>query len=79
MITFFVSIAALVLGYVFYGKLMENIFGADKNRETPVMSMNDGVDYMPLPKWKNFSDPIFKYCRPRTYFWCCCREPCGVR
>jgi len=54
MITFFVSIAALVLGYVFYGKLMENIFSADKNRETPAMSMNDGVDYMPLPKWKTF-------------------------
>lgn len=54
MITFFVSIVALVLGYVFYGKLMENIFGADKNRETPAMSMNDGVDYMPLPKWKTF-------------------------
>ncbi len=54
MITFFVSIVALVLGYVFYGKLMEKIFGADENRETPAMSMNDGVDYMPLPKWKTF-------------------------
>lgn len=48
MITFFISILALVLGYVFYGKLMENIFGADGNRETPAMSMNDGVDYLSL-------------------------------
>ncbi len=54
MITFFISIVALVLGYIFYGKLVEKIFGADKNRETPAMSMNDGVDYMPLPKWKTF-------------------------
>ncbi|GET28835.1 carbon starvation protein A [Prolixibacter sp. SD074] len=54
MITFFISIVALVLGYMVYGKLMEKIFGADKNRETPAMSMNDGVDYMPLPKWKTF-------------------------
>jgi carbon starvation protein CstA len=54
MITFFISILALVLGYVFYGKLMEKIFGIDQNRETPAMSMKDGVDYMPLPKWKTF-------------------------
>lgn len=54
MITFFISIVALVLGYIFYGKLAEKIFGADENRETPAMSMNDGVDYLPLPKWKTF-------------------------
>ena len=54
MITFFVSILALILGYVFYSKLAERIFGADKNRETPAISMNDGVDYLPLPKWKTF-------------------------
>ena len=54
MITFFISILALILGYIIYGKLMEKIFGADKNRETPALSMNDGVDYLPLPKWKTF-------------------------
>jgi carbon starvation protein CstA len=54
MITFFVSILALILGYVFYSKLAERIFGADKNRETPALSMTDGVDYLPLPKWKTF-------------------------
>ena len=54
MITFFTSIVALILGYIFYGKLVEKIFGADGNRETPAINMNDGVDYMPLPKWKTF-------------------------
>lgn len=54
MITFFVSILALVLGYVLYSKVVERIFGADKNRETPAISMTDGVDYLPLPKWKTF-------------------------
>lgn len=54
MITFFVSVAALVLGYVFYSKLAERIFGADETRETPALAMNDGVDYLPLPKWKTF-------------------------
>jgi carbon starvation protein CstA len=54
MITFFISIAVLVLGYFFYGSLVERIFGADKSRKTPAMTMNDGVDYLPLPKWKTF-------------------------
>lgn len=54
MITFILSIIALVFGYVFYGMLVEKIFGADKNRQTPALSMNDGVDYLPLPKWKTF-------------------------
>jgi carbon starvation protein CstA len=54
MVTFVLSIMALVLGYLLYGRLVEKIFGADKNRETPALSMNDGVDYLPLPKWKTF-------------------------
>lgn len=54
MITFFISIALLVLGYIFYGKVAERIFGADEKRETPAISMKDGVDYMPMPKWRTF-------------------------
>lgn len=54
MITFFISIAALILGYVFYGKFVERIFVIDKNKKTPAHYMNDGVDYIPLPLWKTF-------------------------
>ncbi|WP_139956726.1 carbon starvation CstA family protein [Flavicella sediminum] len=54
MITFFISVVALILGYIFYGKLVERIFVIDKEKETPALYMNDGVDYMPLPKWKTF-------------------------
>jgi len=54
MISFLISMLALVLGYVFYGILVERIFGADKNRQTPAIAMKDGVDYLPLPKWKTF-------------------------
>lgn len=54
MITFFISILALILGYIFYGMMVEKIFGADENRKTPALSMTDGVDYLPLPKWKTF-------------------------
>ncbi len=54
MITFFISILALVLGYIFYSKVAERIFGADEKRKTPAMTMKDGVDYMPMPKWRTF-------------------------
>lgn len=50
MISFLLSIAALILGYVFYGALTEKVFGVDPSRKTPAISMADGVDYVPL-KW----------------------------
>lgn len=54
MITLLVSIAILILGYVFYGKFVEKYFGIDKNRKTPAIEINDGVDYVPMPTWKVF-------------------------
>lgn len=54
MITFFLSLIALLLGYLFYSKIIERIEGIDTNRETPAFSLKDGVDYIPLPWWKIF-------------------------
>lgn len=54
MITFLLSIAALILGYFFYGKLVEKIFGIDENRKTPAETMTDGVDFVPLGWGKIF-------------------------
>ncbi len=48
MITFIVSIALLLLGYVVYARVVERIFGVDVNRATPAVTLNDGVDYVPL-------------------------------
>ena len=53
MVTFIVSLLALVLGYVFYGKLVETIFSPD-DRKTPAVRINDGVDFIVLPSWKVF-------------------------
>ena len=53
MITFFVSLALLVLGYLTYGKVVERIFGPD-NRATPAVCRADGVDYVEMPTWKVF-------------------------
>lgn len=54
MITFLVSVVALILGYVIYGALVERVFGADENRMTPALAQQDGVDFVPLGWKKNF-------------------------
>ena len=54
MITFFLSIGLLILGYLCYGAIVEKQFGADSNRKTPAVEVNDGVDFVPLPAWKMF-------------------------
>lgn len=53
MITFTVSLIALVVGYLVYGRLVERIIAPD-DRPTPAISMADGVDYVVLPGWKIF-------------------------
>ena len=52
MFSFLISLAALVLGYLLYGKFVERAFGADPSRPTPAISMTDGVDYVPMPSWR---------------------------
>ena len=51
MISFLVSLVALIIGYFTYGKFVEKVFGIDENRETPAVRMADGVDYVEID-WK---------------------------
>ena len=53
MISFTLSLVALVLGYVLYGRYVERVFGPD-NRVTPALAKADGLDYIVLPNWKIF-------------------------
>ena len=53
MITFIISIIALVLGYLVYGAIVERVMSPD-DRETPALRLADGVDYVVLPTWKVF-------------------------
>lgn len=53
MISFTLSLVALLLGYLLYGRLVERIFRPD-NRVTPAVSKADGLDYIVLPGWKIF-------------------------
>ena len=82
MISFAISIIALILGYFVYGRFVERTFGPD-DRPTPAISMADGVDYVTLPAWKIFmiqflniagTGPIFGaimgiWYGPSAYLW----------
>ncbi len=54
MITFLISIVALILGYVFYGRFVAKVFGTDPSAITPAKRLADGVDYQELPVWRVF-------------------------
>jgi carbon starvation protein CstA len=51
MLSFIIAIAALIVGYVLYGKLVERIFGINPAAATPAVRIHDGVDYVELD-WK---------------------------
>ena len=53
MISFILSLVALVLGYFIYGKFVEKVFGPD-DRPTPAVTKADGVDFIAMPNWKVF-------------------------
>ena len=83
MYSFLLSLAALVLGYLLYGKFVEKVFGPDPKRPTPAISKADGVDYIALPNWKVYmiqflniagTGPIFGAIMgakfgPASYLW----------
>ena len=53
MISFIVCLAVLIGGYFVYGRIVEKIYGPD-DRQTPAVRINDGVDFVVMPKWKLF-------------------------
>lgn len=82
MVSFIISLVALVLGYMLYGKFVAKVFGPD-DRPTPAVTKADGVDFMVLPSWKIFmiqflniagTGPIFgaimgAWYGPVAYLW----------
>ncbi|MFD0965638.1 carbon starvation protein A [Seminibacterium arietis] len=52
MLWFFLCVLLLLMGYFFYSKLIEKIFVINPTRKTPALSMQDGVDYVPMSKKK---------------------------
>ena len=54
MITFLICLAALVISYFTYGKYLEKKCDINPSNPVPSKTMYDGVDYLPLPRWKVF-------------------------
>ena len=49
---FIIGLLILLGGYAVYGRFVEKALSPD-DRETPAVSLRDGVDFMVLPPWKN--------------------------
>ena len=54
MITFLSCLAVLIAAYFLYGKFLDKLTGIDGNAQVPSEKLYDGVDYMPLPRWRIF-------------------------
>ena len=54
MITFFSCLAVLIASYFLYGKFLDKQVAIDGKAEVPSERLYDGVDYMPLPRWRIF-------------------------
>ena len=54
MTTFLVCLALLVAAYFTYGRYLERLVDIDPAAETPCKRLYDGVDYVPLPRWRIF-------------------------
>jgi carbon starvation protein CstA len=52
LVTFLIGLAVLAAGGFWYGRVCEREFGPD-DRPTPAVTLDDGVDYVPMNKWKN--------------------------
>lgn len=52
MVTFMIGLILLIGGGVVYGGFCQRMFKPD-DRQTPAVRMNDGVDFVPMKKWKN--------------------------
>ena len=52
MLTFIIGLAILIVGGVAYAGIVDKAFGPD-DRKTPAIALNDGIDFVPMNKWKN--------------------------
>lgn len=54
MITFLICLTALVVAYFTYGRYLEKVCEVNPNNPVPSKTHYDGVDYIPLPRWRIF-------------------------
>lgn len=54
MITFLVCLVLLVVAYFAHGSYLERVCKIDPKRAVPSQSLYDGVDYVPMSRWRTF-------------------------
>jgi len=53
LITFIIGLVILIVGAAIYGSICERIMKPNASAQTPAVKLKDGVDYVPMNKWKN--------------------------
>lgn len=83
MYSLLICLAALIVGYLIYGKFIEKVYGIEPGRPTPAVAKADGVDFVSMPAWKVYmiqflniagTGPIFGAIMgakfgPSSYIW----------
>ena len=54
MITFIICLALLVAAYFGYGAYLDRVCQIDGKADVPSKTLYDGVDYIPMPRWRTF-------------------------
>ena len=54
MVTFLICLAVLIASYFLYGEFLDRLTSIDGKAVVPSERLYDGVDYMPLPRWRIF-------------------------
>lgn len=54
MVTFLLCLALLVAAYFGYGAYLDRICKIDTKAAVPSATLYDGVDYIPMPRWRTF-------------------------
>lgn len=54
MITFLICLAALTAAYFTYGRYLEKVCDINEANPVPSKTHYDGVDYIPMPRWRIF-------------------------
>ena len=54
MLTFIICLVLLVVAYFTYGRYLDRVCMIDTNADVPSKKLYDGVDYVPMPRWRVF-------------------------
>jgi carbon starvation protein CstA len=54
MVTFLICLSLLVAAYFCYGAYLDRICKIDAKAAVPSATLYDGVDYIPMPRWRTF-------------------------